>query len=73
MDKNNIKVLLVDDEADILEFLSYNLKHEGFQVFTAKNGKEGIEKASNILPQLIIVDVLRFVKFLNLKAVWLFF
>lgn len=58
MDKNNIKVLLVDDEADILEFLSYNLKHEGFQVFTAKNGKEGIEKARNILPQLIILDVM---------------
>lgn len=58
MDKNEIKILLVDDEADILEFLSYNLKREGFQVFTAKNGKEGVEKARSILPHLIILDVM---------------
>jgi len=58
MDKNEIKILLVDDEADILEFLSYNLKREGFQVFTAKNGKEGVEKARSTLPQLIILDVM---------------
>ncbi len=53
-----MKILLVDDEADILEFLSYNLKREGFQVFTAKNGKEGVEKARNIIPHLIILDVM---------------
>lgn len=58
MDKNDIKILLVDDETDILEFLSYNLKREGFQVFTANNGKEGVEKAIKILPQLIILDVM---------------
>lgn len=58
MNKNNIKILLVDDEDDILEFLSYNLKREGFDVYTASNGKEGIEKAKKILPQLIILDVM---------------
>lgn len=58
MNKNNIKVLLVDDEPDILEFLSYNLKKEGFQVFTANTGKEGVENARSILPQLIILDVM---------------
>jgi two-component system alkaline phosphatase synthesis response regulator PhoP len=58
MNKNSIKILLVDDEDDILEFLSYNLKREGFDVYTASNGKEGIEKAKKILPQLIILDVM---------------
>lgn len=58
MDSTNIKILLVDDEADILEFLSYNLKREGFEVYTANNGKEGVEKAKKILPQLIILDVM---------------
>lgn len=58
MDSTNIKILLVDDEADVLEFLSYNLKREGFEVYTAKNGKEGVEKAKKILPQLIILDVM---------------
>lgn len=58
MNKNNIKVLLVDDEPDILEFLSYNLKKEGFQVFTANTGKEGVENARSILPQLIILDIM---------------
>ena len=58
MDTTNIKILLVDDEADILEFLSYNLKREGFDVYTANNGKEGVEKARKIVPQLIILDVM---------------
>lgn len=58
MNQNSIKILLVDDETDILEFLSYNLKREGFEVFTASNGKEGVEKAKKILPQLIILDVM---------------
>ena len=39
------KILLVDDEADILEFLSYNLKKEGYRVFTANNGKEAVTVA----------------------------
>jgi two-component system alkaline phosphatase synthesis response regulator PhoP len=58
MENETIKILLVDDEADILEFLSYNLKQNGFQVFTAKNGREGLEKAKEIIPHLIILDVM---------------
>ncbi|MDE5419926.1 response regulator transcription factor [Labilibaculum sp. DW002] len=58
MESNNYKILLVDDEPDILEFLSYNLKKEGFQVSTAGNGKEAIEKAKKFHPHLIILDVM---------------
>jgi two-component system alkaline phosphatase synthesis response regulator PhoP len=54
----NIKILLVDDEPDILEFLSYNLKKEGYSVYTASNGKEALEVASKALPHLIILDVM---------------
>ena len=52
------KILLVDDEADILEFLSYNLKKEGYIVFTANNGKEAVTIAKKENPQLIILDVM---------------
>ena len=52
------KILLVDDEKDILEFLSYNLIKEGFQVFTANNGKLAIDQANKIKPDLIILDVM---------------
>ncbi|MBL7884284.1 MAG: response regulator transcription factor [Bacteroidia bacterium] len=52
------KILLVDDEPDILEFLSYNLKKEGFNVFTANNGKEAITVAKRENPQVIILDVM---------------
>jgi len=58
MDNKKFKLLLVDDEKDILEFLSYNLKREGFQVITANNGIEGIAKAKQELPHLIIMDVM---------------
>lgn len=58
MENNKFKLLLVDDEEDILEFLGYNLKREGFQVVTANNGKEGIEKAKKELPHLIVMDVM---------------
>lgn len=58
MESSNYKILLVDDEADILEFLSYNLKKEGFQVSTACDGKEAIEKAKKFHPHLIILDVM---------------
>lgn len=58
MENNKFKLLLVDDEEDILEFLGYNLKREGFQVVTATNGKEGIEKAKKELPHLIVMDVM---------------
>lgn len=58
MDSNKYKILLVDDEADILEFLSYNLKKEGYLVEIAYNGRQAIEKASEYHPHLIILDVM---------------
>ena len=58
MKKSKIKILLVDDEPDILEILSFNLSNEGYQIFTAENGKEGLELAAQHLPHLIILDVM---------------
>ena len=58
MKKKDIKILLVDDEQDILEIVGYNLTQEGYQVITASNGKEAIFKAKKELPQLIIMDVM---------------
>ena len=55
---SNVKFLLVDDEPDILEFVGYNLKKEGYQVFTAGNGKEAIAIAKKEKPHLIILDVM---------------
>ena len=52
------KILLIDDEQDILEILSYNLEKEGYQVFTANNGNEGFVKAKEIIPDLILLDVM---------------
>ena len=52
------KILLIDDELDILEILSYNLEKEGYTVFTATNGTVGIEKAKEIIPDLILLDVM---------------
>ena len=50
--------MLVDDEPDILEFLGYNLKKEGYQVFTCSSGDEAIKAAKTIIPDLIILDVM---------------
>lgn len=58
MKKKDIKILLVDDEQDILEIVGYNLSQEGYQIVTATNGKEAIVKAKKELPQLIIMDVM---------------
>ncbi len=58
MENKQYKILLVDDEPDILEFLSYNLRKEEFVVFTASNGKEAIVIAKKELPHLIILDVM---------------
>ena len=58
MNKKDIKILLVDDEPDILEIVSYNLTAEGYKVFTAENGTEGVKKAKKEKPQLIILDVM---------------
>lgn len=52
------KILLVDDEEDILNFLSYNLKKEGYEVYTALNGQDGIELAKKQNPHLIVLDVM---------------
>ncbi|WP_318343597.1 response regulator transcription factor [Flagellimonas baculiformis] len=58
MKTKDIKILLVDDEPDILEIVSYNLASEGYEVFTAKNGVEGVAKAKKKAPHLIIMDVM---------------
>lgn len=52
------RILLVDDEVDILEFIGYNLTKAGYSVYTATNGKEAIDKAVGIDPHLIILDVM---------------
>jgi two-component system alkaline phosphatase synthesis response regulator PhoP len=52
------KILLVDDENDILEFLSYTLRKEKFDVYTASNGRQGVEKALEVTPHLILLDVM---------------
>ncbi|MBS1646552.1 MAG: response regulator transcription factor [Bacteroidetes bacterium] len=52
------KILLVDDEQDILDFLSYNLEKEGFSVRTSTNGKDAIKEAARWLPDLILLDVM---------------
>jgi two-component system alkaline phosphatase synthesis response regulator PhoP len=52
------KILLVDDEIDILEFISYNLEKEGYKVYTAQNGKDAIRIAEKKEPDLIILDVM---------------
>lgn len=54
----NIKILLVDDEPDILEFIGYNLKKEGFEVETAQNGLEGLKQAKIFRPDLILLDAM---------------
>jgi two-component system alkaline phosphatase synthesis response regulator PhoP len=51
-------ILLVDDEADILEFLSYNLRKEGYKVFTATDGEEGVRMTQQIQPSLILMDIM---------------
>ena len=58
MSSTKPKILIVDDEADILELIEYNLKQEGYQVFTATNGQEAITIAKKVLPDLILLDVM---------------
>src|SRR5690349_10798160 len=52
------KILIVDDEPDIRELIEYNLKKEGYLVYTASNGQEGINEAKRVHPDLIILDVM---------------
>ncbi len=58
MGLENFKILLVDDEPDILEIISYTLKSDGYHVYTAENGAEAIELAKKIKPHLVILDVM---------------
>jgi len=58
MENKKYKILIVDDEADILEFVGYNLKKEGFTIFTSENGKDAIKKAKEHHPHLILMDVM---------------
>ena len=58
MEYKNFKILIVDDEPDILEFLSYNIQKEGFKVYTAGTGREAIKIAREINPHLILLDVM---------------
>jgi len=52
------KILIVDDEPDILELVEYNLKKEGYQVFVASNGQDGIAVARKVHPDLVILDIM---------------
>lgn len=56
--KSMHKILLVDDEPDILEFLSYNLTKEGYEVHTAADGAAGLKVALDIRPELVVLDVM---------------
>lgn len=58
MENTKYKILIVDDEPDILEFLGYNLRKENFEVYTAENGVNGIKMAKKIMPHLILLDVM---------------
>ena len=58
MKKNKIKILIVDDEPDIIEILKFNLENEGYKVISALNGKEALKLADEHLPHLIILDLM---------------
>ena len=58
MDTSANRILIADDEPDILEIISYNLTKEGFEVYTAKDGKDALEKAKQLNPMLIILDIM---------------
>jgi two-component system alkaline phosphatase synthesis response regulator PhoP len=52
------RILIADDEPDILEIVGYNLQQEGYEVYTAKDGLEAIDRAKQLLPELIILDIM---------------
>ena len=58
MKNHKIKILIVDDEPDIIEILKFNLENEGYNVFSAENGKEALKLADPQLPNLIILDLM---------------
>lgn len=55
---NNLRILLVDDEPDVLDFLTFNLQKEGYEVFTASNGREAVQMTKKVAPNLILLDVM---------------
>lgn len=58
MDNKGKKILVADDEKDILEIISYNLVAEGYDIYTAKDGNEALEMAKKLHPDLIILDIM---------------
>ena len=58
MKKKDTRILLVDDEPDIIEILTYNLSNEGYQIETAINGRDALEKANDWKPHLVLLDVM---------------
>ena len=58
MDVKGKKILIADDEPDILEIIQYNLKSAGYEVFTAKDGDDAIQKVKQVRPDLIILDIM---------------
>jgi two-component system alkaline phosphatase synthesis response regulator PhoP len=62
MNCSDYRILLVDDENDILEFLCYNLRNEGFEIFSARNGQEAVAMAIEFKPHLVLMDVMMPVK-----------
>lgn len=58
MESKPKQILIADDEPDILEIISYNLGKEGYEVYTAKDGNEAIERAKQLHPDLIILDIM---------------
>lgn len=61
----NYKILLVDDDPDSIEFISYNLKKEGFRVYSVSNGIEAIKKARETIPLIILLDIICLKKYLR--------
>lgn len=58
MNQSVNKILVVDDEADIIELLQYNLEKEGYEVATANDGKQAIEKAKTFMPEVVLMDIM---------------
>ena len=58
MEKEQIKILLVDDEPDIIEIIKFNLEKKGYKIYTASDGVEAIKISEKIVPHLIIIDVM---------------
>jgi two-component system, OmpR family, alkaline phosphatase synthesis response regulator PhoP len=58
MDTKDKRILIADDEPDILEIIQYNLQREGYEVYTAKDGDEAIVRAKQVKPDLIILDIM---------------